>query len=267
MCPPKSETAIPIAIVHQPSPCLKDCELTFLPAQGIDLDRAARQHRRYGRMLQRCGLEVIVLNVNADRPDSVFIEDTAIVLDELAIMTSMGASSRRPEIKAVETVLRAYRQTVRITPPATIEGGDVLAMGKVLFVGRSTRTNTEGVTALEALVAPRGYRVRPVAVTGCLHLKTGCSALDDDTVLINPEWVDPAPFAGFERIRVPPREPFGANVLRLGATICLPTGMPRTREMVMQRGYHTDVTDISEFMKAEAGLTCMSLVFDPSPLV
>ncbi len=266
-CPPKSETAIPIAIIHQPSPYLNNCELTFLPAQGIDLDRAARQHRRYGRMLQRCGLEVVVLNVNAHRPDSVFIEDTAVVLDELAIMTSMGTSSRRLETTTVETVLRAYRQTARITPPATIEGGDVLAMGKMLFVGRSTRTNSEGVAALAALVTPRGYRVMPVAVSGCLHLKTGCTALDDGTVLINPEWIDPDPFAAFERIRVPPEEPFGANVLRLGATICLPSGMPRTREMVVQRGFRTDVTDISEFMKAEAGMTCMSLVFNPSPRV
>ncbi len=104
-----------------------------------------------------------------------------------------------------------------------------------------------------------------MAVSGCLHLKTGCTALDDRTVIIHPDWIDPAPFASFEQIRVSPAEPFGANVLKLGATICLPAGMRKTRERVARRGYRTDATDISEFMKAEAGLTCMSLLFNPSP--
>ncbi len=139
---------------------------------------------------------------------------------------------------------------MRITPPATIEGGDVLAIGKVLYVGRSTRTNAAGIEALEALVAPHGYKVKPVTVSGCLHLKTGCTALDDHTILIHPEWIDPTPFAAFERIRVPAEKPFGANALKLDATICLPAGMPRTRERIARRGYRTDAADKSELMKA-----------------
>ena len=250
------------AIVHRPSPHLQACELTYLSSQGIDLGRAARQHRSYREMLQSCGLEVVVLEANVDHPDSVFIEDTAVVLDELAIITSMGAASRRAETAAVETALRAYRQTARIMPPAMIEGGDVLSIGRVLYVGRSTRTNTAGIAALEALVAPHGYSVQPVAVSGCLHLKTGCTALDDRTVLIHPDWVDPGPFAPLEQVHVPSAEPFGANVLKLGDTICLPAGMPKTRERIARRGYRTEVTDISEFIKAEAGLTCMSLVLN-----
>jgi dimethylargininase len=247
------------ALLHRPSSRLQNCELTFLPSRAIDSEKAARQHRFYGDMLRRCGVEVVVLDANPHLPDSVFVEDTALVLDEIALITPMGTSSRRAETDAIEAALRKYRPVARIPPPARIEGGDVLRIGRTLYVGLSTRTNAEGLEALEALVAPHGYAVRGVRVTGCLHLKTGCTALDDHSVLINPAWVDPAPLEGLEQINVPPEEPFAANILRIDGTLCIHSGFEETWQMLGRRGYRVENTDISEFLKAEAGLTCMSL--------
>jgi dimethylargininase len=250
------------AVTHKPSPHLEDCELTYLPSRAIDFEKAIRQHRSYGDMLRRCGVAVIVLDANPHLPDSVFVEDTALVLDQIAIMTSMGAASRRAESEAIEAVLRAYRPIARIAPPARLEGGDVLRIGRKFYVGLSTRTNRAGLSALEAHVAPFGYSVTAVRVTGCLHLKTGCTALDDHCVLINPEWVDPSPFESLDRIEVPSAEPFAANTLRIDSTLCIHSGFTATWRMLERRGYRVETTDVSEFLKAEAGLTCMSLVFN-----
>ncbi len=250
------------AILHRPSAQLHHCALTYLPTQAIDTERAARQHRSYAELLRRCGVEVILLESNRHLPDSVFIEDTAVVLDELAIITSMGVASRRAETAAIQSALQAYRPTVRIAPPARIEGGDVLRIGRDLYVGRSTRTNDRGIAALKALAQPHGYAVRSVAVSGCLHLKTGCTALDEKTVLINPAWVDPAPFEALQRISVPPEEPFSANILGINGRLCIHSGFKKTRQTIERHGYRVDTIDISEFLKAEAGLTCMSLIFE-----
>ena len=252
------------AIIQRPSPRLIDCELTYLPSQAIDFDKALRQHRSYGELLGRCGAGVTVLEARPHLPDGVFVEDTAVVLDELAVMAPMGVVSRQAETEIVEVALKRHRALVRIAPPARIEGGDVLRVGRRLYVGRSTRTNTAGIEALRAIVRPHGYTITPVNVSGCLHLKTGCTALDEGTVLINPAWVDPTPFKSFEWIEVAPEEPFAANILKIGATICMHVGFERTGELIARRGYRTAVTDISEFLKAEAGLTCMSLVADRS---
>ncbi|MCB9077526.1 MAG: dimethylargininase [Anaerolineaceae bacterium] len=250
------------AITHRPAPALNQCELTFLSAQVIDIDQANRQHAAYCDLLRQCGAEVITLDKNLHMPDSVFVEDTALVLDEIAIITSMGAVSRRAETAAIETELAHYRPISRLCRPAQVEGGDVLRIGHTLYVGLSTRTNAAGVKALAELVAPYGYEVIGVSVTGCLHLKTGCTALDDRTLLLNPNWIDPAPLAGFEQIPVPEAEPFAANILRIGQTICLHAGFTQTGALLDQRGYQLEVVDISEFLKAEAGLTCMSLIFN-----
>lgn len=250
------------ALTHRPSPALNRCELTFLSAHPIDIDLANHQHTAYGDLLRRCGAEVITLDKNLALPDSVFVEDTALVLDEIAIMTSMGAASRRAETAAIETELARFRPITRLRLPAQIDGGDILRIGHTLYVGQSTRTNAAGMNALAEIVAPYGYEVSGVSVTGCLHLKTGCTALDDRTLLLNPHWIDPAPFAGFELIPVPETEPFAANILRIGPIICMPTDFTQTRTRVEQRGYRLEVVDISEFLKAEAGLTCMSLIFN-----
>ncbi|MEM1182306.1 MAG: arginine deiminase family protein [Acidobacteriota bacterium] len=244
------------ALVHRPSPRLQDCELTFLDAAPIDVERAARQHAAYVNRLRRYGFEVTVLDGNLELPDSVFVEDTAVVLDEVAVLTPMGVASRQPESRLMELALGAYRPTVRIAAPAKLEGGDVLRIGRRLFVGQGTRTDAGGLRALAAIAEPLGYSVVGVPVTGCLHLKTGCTAPDDGTVLMNRDWVDPRPFVGLRRLDVPPSEPFGANVLRLGdGAVALPAEFAETRDLLIRSGFRVESLAISEFLKAEAGLT------------
>ena len=249
------------AITHSPSPALTQCELTYLARRVIDPEMTASQHEQYNDMLRRCGVQVLTYDDNISLPDSVFVEDAALVLDEIGIMMSMGAETRRSEVQFIESLLVKYRQVKHISLPAQLEGGDILQIGKNLYVGLSSRSNRQGVEILEQIVRPYGYRVTGVEVSGCLHLKTGVTALDDDTLLINPKWVDPGPFDNMKQLAVPEEEPFAANILQINGTICLHSGFTQTRELLEKRGYQVDTTDISEFHKAEAGLTCMSLIF------
>lgn len=249
------------AITHTPSPFLNQAELTFLSRQPVDADNAMLQHKSYCDMLHKCGVNVITLDKNSSLPDSVFVEDTALVLDEIGIMMPMGAASREEETKVVETKLADFRTIKYIKRPAKLEGGDILQIGRRLYVGLTSRTNIEGIKVLEEIVRPHGYDVRSVNVHGCLHLKTGCTALDDRTILINPDWVDPKPFENFHQVAVPSEEPFAANILRITHMICMHSGFEKTRQKIEKLGYKVEVTDISEFLKTEAGMTCISLIF------
>jgi dimethylargininase len=249
-----------LALTHLPSPRMSECELTHVERTPIDHDLALAQHGAYCDTLRRWGLEVRVLEVNADHPDCAFIEDVAIILDEVAILTSLGTPSRRGERDAIEPVLGRYREVRRIELPARIEGGDVLQVNRTLFVGLSSRTDEAGISALLDIVKPLGYRVIAVPVRGCLHLKTACTAVADDLLLINPEWVDEQPLKDFACLRVPEGEPWGANVLRIGGRVCLSSEHVETAEMIRRRGIEVVPVDISEFAKAEAGVTCLSLL-------
>lgn len=249
------------ALTHLPSPAMQACQLTYLDRQTIDYQRALSQHRAYCEALLTCGVEVRTLSMNSSMPDSAFVEDCVIVLDELAIITSMGTQARREELAGIEPEVARLRPVKRISLPATLEGGDVLRVGRRIYVGLSPRTNIQGIQALMAIVEPLGYQLIPVGVHGCLHLKTGCTALDGETLLLNPEWVDVEPFQGFGRISVPHNEPWGANVLRIQQILLMNAAFPETLEMVQSAGHTVQPVDISEFLKAEAGLTCLSLLF------
>lgn len=250
-----------LAMTHLPSPKLQECELTFVQSEPISLEKATLQHAAYCAMLERCGAKVMVLDENLACPDSVFVEDPIIVFDEVAVLTSMGVESRRAESASMERVFSKYRNVERIVLPAQIEGGDVLKVGKKIFVGESPRTNRDGIAALEAIIKPFGYEVISVSVTGCLHLKTGVTALDDQTVLINSNWLDADAFHGFTKVEVPENEPFGANVLKIGEILCMNEAFPESISLVKSLGYKVETVNISEFVKAEAGLTCMSVLF------
>ena len=158
--------------------------------------------------------------------------------------------------------LAKYRKLERIESPAAIEGGDVLAVGRTLLVGLSSRTDAAGIRQLESIVGRYGYEVVPVLVGQSLHLKTACTALDDRTLLINPNWIDIRPLSGFELIPVPPTEPWAANVLRVGGRICLSAAHPRTADLIRNRGHQVETVDLSEFAKAEAGITCLCILFE-----
>jgi dimethylargininase len=252
------------AITHQPSPLINNCELTFVNSTKIDFKKAETEHKNYCRMLSGCGVEVITLNKNKDFPDSAFVEDTAIVLDELAIITPMGVSSRADETKLIEEELIGFRALTKIKSPARIEGGDVLRIGKTLFTGLSSRTNSAGIKALKNITGSFGYEVLEVRVRGSLHLKTACTALDDETILCNPEWIETDDLKKFNLIEVASEEPFAANILKINNEIFAHAGFPKTNKKIEHLGYNISTTDISEFLKAEAGLTCLSLLFDSS---
>jgi dimethylargininase len=197
-----------------------------------------------------------------DLPDSVFVEDVAIVLDELAVITRPGAESRRSECEAVAAVLSDYRPLQWIGAPATLDGGDVLRLGRTLYVGLSTRTNEDGARQLARHVAPFGYSVECVQATGCLHLKSAATAVDSDRVLCNRDWIDARVFGDVDVLDVDPAEPHAANVLRLGHTIVCAASHVRTAAALRARGYDVCPVDVSELAKAEAGVTCCSLIVD-----
>lgn len=253
-----------VALTNSPSPLLEQCELTHLDRTPIDHAVALRQHRAYQEMLRACGAEVVALEVNQEHPDGVFIEDTAIVLDEVAVLMSMGAESRRGEPVAIEPALLKYRPIERITLPATIDGGDVARVGRTLLVGESSRTNAAGATALAAIVERHGYRVVTVPVTGCLHLKSACTALPDGRLLVNREWIDMRPLASFGTVDVPAEEPHAADVALVGETVCMAAEHPRARGLIESLGFAVRTTPLSEFAKAEGAVTCLSLIFSAS---
>jgi dimethylargininase len=246
------------ALTRLPGPRLAEAQLTHLARTPIDWALAARQHARYVEALRLAGLTVTVLATLPEFPDCPFVEDVLISLPELHVLCRPGAPSRRGEVEAMVSQLDDGRPLERLQAPATLDGGDVLRIGRRLLVGQSTRTSAEGLRQLEGLVARYGYTVEPVAVHGALHLKTAVTALPDGRWLLNPEWLDPTPFRGEGWLTVD--EPFGANSLSVGERLLYPAGLPRTAERLAAAGFALDLIDISEFGKAEAGLTCLSVV-------
>jgi dimethylargininase len=250
------------AITRRVSPCLGECELSFVPRQHIDIATAMHQHRAYEQRLAKLGVRMVSLAAEPELPDAVFVEDPAVVVDEVAIMTIMGTARRQREIESLATALSAFRQLTRLSEPARLEGGDVLRIDHTLYVGASSRTNRVGIDQLAERLSPYGYHVRAVDIKGCLHLKTGCSYVGRHTILANRAWVDIMPIRGVDVIDVLPAEPWAANALVIGDVVLLPSCFPQTRTVLEHRGFHVETLEVSELMKAEAGLTCMSIIFD-----
>lgn len=250
-----------IAFTREVPSSISRCELTHLAREPIDVMVARVEHARYEEALRAAGLEVRRLPPADDLPDSVFVEDTAVVFDELAVMTNPGAASRRPERGPVAEALGALRELARIEPPATLDGGDVLVLDLDVVVGLTERTNREGVEQLERILAPRGYRVRALEVTGCLHLKSAVTRAGPRTIVLNPDWVRASDFPGWNVINVDPGEPYAGNVLWLGAVTIVPDGHPRTRKRIARSaGVESVAVPAGELAKAEGGVTCCSLI-------
>lgn len=249
------------AIVRPPSPALSRCALTYLERQPIDFERALAQHAAYVDALKRLGIDVQVLPPEPDLPDAVFVEDTAVVVDECAVITRPGIDSRRAEVESVASALEAHRPIARIDAPGTIEGGDVLRIGRTFFVGQTPRTNAEGTRQFATVLEPHGYEVIPVTPTGCLHLKSAVTYIGDETVLVNPQWIDVDIFSRWQCVPVAPEEPYGANALLAHSTVHVAASAPRTRRKLEALGFAVEPLDTSEFEKAEAALTCLSLIF------
>lgn len=249
-----------IAFTRDVSPAITRCELTHVARSPIDVDVARAQHRAYEAVLTSIGCEVRRVTPAPEHPDAMFIEDTAVVLDEVAVITRPGAATRREEAVAVADALAPWRPLVRIESPATLDGGDVLAIDRVIYVGETGRTNAEGIAQLRAALAPFDYAVRGVPVTGCLHLKTAVTAVDDATVLLNPSWVSAAAFDAYRVLAVDESEPMAANVLRVGEALVYGASFPRTLERLHSTGFFPHTVDASELAKAEGAVTCCSLV-------
>lgn len=251
-----------VAIVRDVSAALDRCQLTHVERTSIDVARARRQHHAYCELLGTLGCDVVRLPALDPLPDAVFVEDVAVVLDEVAIATRPGAASRRDEVASVAQTLARWREVVPLDPPATLDGGDVLRLGRTLYVGQSSRSSAVGIAALARRVAPFGYDVVPVPLHGCLHLKSAVTRVSDDTLLVQPAWVDPATFEGWHRIAVAADEAHAANALAIGTSVVYPDAFPRTRALLEAHGLDVHAVDVSELQKAEGAVTCCSLVFD-----
>jgi dimethylargininase len=248
-----------VALTRGVSLRIGECELTFIDRLSIDYPRAVQQHRQYQQLLRNLGAKVIELPSDDQCPDCCFLEDTALVLDEVAVITRPGSETRRREVDGVAPTIMKYRNVVRIDAPGTLEAGDVLRLGRNLFVGVSTRTNKQGIEMLRNTLKAYGYEVAAIPMKGALHLKSVCTALDDHTVLADPRHFDPAEFSEYKLIEVPADESMAANILRINGTVCMHAGFHQTVDLLLTKGFDVRTVDISEFLKAEAGLTCMSI--------
>ena len=249
-----------IAITREISPRFAECELTHIERTPIDLDLARAQHCAYVDLLRKLGCKVVELPAERDLPDSVFVEDTAFILPEVAVITRPGADSRKPETETIFCVLQPLTRLVRVHEPGTVDGGDVLVLGKRIYIGLSTRSNQEAINQLNELLHEYGYSVTGIQLHDCLHLKSAVTRVDDKTLLINKNWVDTSYFEGFNLIEVDPSEPHAANCLPIGESIIFPTAFPRTRARLEEKGYHVAAVDVSELAKAEGAVTCCSLI-------
>jgi len=251
-----------IALTREVSASIADCELTHLGRVPIDVELARAQHQAYEEALAEGGCTVVRVAAAPDLPDAVFVEDAAVVFDQVAVIMRPGAASRRAETASVAEVLACCREIRVIEAPATIDGGDVLAAGRDVYVGVSSRTNRAGADQMRMMLEPYGYAVHAISVTGCLHLKSAVTALADDTLLVNGQWVARDRFASFALVDVDSREPSAANIVRAGGLLVYPDAFPRTRERIERAGFQVRSVNVSEIAKAEGAVTCCSLIFN-----
>jgi dimethylargininase len=249
-----------VAITRKVSPRMAECQLTHLARAPMDMGRAAEQHLAYEKQLEALGCEVRSLPAEAELPDSVFVEDAAVVFDELAFLARAGAESRRAEAESIAEALLPYRKLARIEEPGTLDGGDILRVGKRVFVGLSRRTNQAAIEQMRALLPAYGYSVESVPVERCLHLKSAVTQVGEDALLINPAWVEAGAFRELELIEVDAAEPFAANALLVKGVVVYPAAYERTRKRLDQRGIGLVTVEVSELAKAEGGVTCCSLI-------
>jgi dimethylargininase len=253
------------AIIREVSPGINRCELSFHSRKPIDVNKAIAQHRAYQECLTGLEVRIISLPAEPDLPDSVFVEDAAVVFDEVAVIPIMGAPSRRPETENLAQSLSHYRPIKPLSEPATLDGGDVLQIGSRVFVGSTLRTNRNGINQLREILRPHGYSVEAVEINRCLHLKSACSYIGNNSILINRAFLDPKLFHGFDLIDVPIDEPAAANALTISDTVITPASFPKTRDLLESRNFRVRAIDLSELQKAEAGVTCCSVIFQGEP--
>jgi dimethylargininase len=251
-----------VALVREVSPRLGDCILTHLGRSPIDISDAREQHQTYCSVLAALGARLELIAPLPDAPDGVFVEDTAVVVDEAAVITRPGAERRAAETASMADALVRYRRLISLSDGARLDGGDVLRAGRTLYVGRSGRTNADGIADLAAALGPLGYEVRAVDLNGCLHLKTACTFVPPGLIVANPAWVDVGVFRDWDVEPVPGDEPFGANTLTLGGVTLVGAAYPGTAARLAARGIVARSVDLSELARAEGALTCSSVIVE-----
>ena len=245
------------ALARSPSPNFVNALSGHPQASQIDFQLTLKQHAAYCEALQSAGLAVEILEPLDDFPDSVFIEDNAVILKGRAVLCSMKATSRRGEVPFLADALQSLIPVLRLQAPVFIDGGDVLQTVDTVFVGQSQRTSAEAITALQSLTPKQ---VIPVAVKQGLHLKTSVSTLGKNLLIVNPSHIDTEPFRGFEWIEVDEEEAYAANCLTVGNHVILPAGFPKLEKQIQARGFSTLPVEMSEFQKADGGVTCLNLL-------
>ncbi|MFN2572789.1 MAG: dimethylarginine dimethylaminohydrolase family protein [Gemmatimonadales bacterium] len=263
----RNDKSMLIAVTRAVSATFAECELTHRPRDPINVANAIAEHARYEEALRSLGATVVRASPEPALPDAVFVEDTALALDEVAVITRPGALTRRREVESMAQVLSAYKPLLRIQPPGTLDGGDVLRVGRKLYVGLSSRSNHEGISQLETLLEKWDYEVIRVQVEGCLHLKSAVTQVGEDLLLINPNFVPPACFRSTESIPVAPAEADGANALWIGraGAIIYAAHHPETAERLERAGVRVVAVPSTELAKAEGGVTCCSVLFETVP--
>jgi dimethylargininase len=260
MSDPTGDATGLIALTRAVSPTLEAALVSHVARQSIDMDLAVRQHAAYEALLTELGATVVPVPEAPDLPDAVFVEDCAVVLDEIAVVARPGARARLPEVDAVAATLARYRECAWVEGPGTLDGGDVLVLGQTIYVGRSSRTNDSGIDQLLAAVAPYGYAVLPVEFGGALHLKSVCTALEDETLFLDPRRVDVTQFRECEYLAVPGDEWPAVNTVLVHETVVMAAGYPEAVRLVESTGRAVRAIDISEFAKVEGGVSCKSIL-------
>jgi dimethylargininase len=234
---------------------------TFHDKQKIDVALAKQQHQQYSRTLSSLGIKLIRIEADDTLPDCCFTEDTVIVFDDYAIITIPGATSRIPETIEIEKTLSPLKTIVHIKKPGTIDGGDVLKIGKIFFIGNSARTNEEGIRQVASVIKHKGYQVIPVKIWNTLHLKSVCTYLGNGCIILAEGYLDEKVFSEYDKIIVPKEEEYSANCLVVNGSVLIPKGFPKTKKLIENKGFPIIELEMSEIEKAEGALTCLSVIF------
>jgi len=250
-----------VAITRPTGPELRDCELTHVDRMPIDVERALAQHSDYLDVLRSLGVEVVELPRLPDHPDAVFVEDTALVLPEVAVLLRPGAESRQGEVSSMAAALADYRDCQVMEAPATLDGGDVIVFGKRVLVGQTARSNPAGIASLTDLLSPFGYTVEGVPVRGVLHLKSAATVVDDETLIVFSPAVE-LNHLGARLLEAHPDEPQGANVVRVGDTLLVDASAPRTVAVLSGHVDRFVEVHVDEFAKAEGAISCKGVIFE-----
>ena len=251
-------------IVRRPCKAMTEGITSGLYPGKPDYQLALKQHDSYIEALRKCGVNVTVLPADERFPDSCFVEDPAVLTERCAIIANPGAPSRNGEKESIEQAVRQFypeERVERIISPGTLDGGDVMMCGDHFFVGRSARTNEEGIRQFSAILEKYGYTCSEVRLEEVLHLKTGVNYLENNRMLVSGEFINKPEFASFDKYIIPEEEAYAANCIWVNDTVIVPEGYPAILQIVKSMGYETLTVDTSEYRKLDGGLSCLSLRF------